>query len=237
MTAPHSGLCILASIHKNGAPDPKVARPWPYGIDLHELPTPLLTAMLGHVRACVCIAALVDLAIFRPSTPPAWLVLQVVRSWAGAMRAELSVMAMIYDDASIPEDPGSRIPQSSSRLPRTRGGSSSSPAREQRHLERQRRRVATMRSSIRTVPIFVSLIVASCGGKTVPQCPSGIQAGASCPDTYRVANGSALDPLGPPTTVSGPTECYSCEGSGTGTYWTCSGSAGWEAAGTFSCAR
>jgi hypothetical protein len=92
-----------------------------------------------------------------------------------------------------------------------------------------------MRSSTRMVLVLVPLIVASCGGKTLPQCPSAVQAGGSCPETYRVANGSALDPTGPPTTVAGPTECYSCEGSGSGTYWRCSGPAGWEAASTFSC--
>jgi hypothetical protein len=55
-------------------------------------------------------------------------------------------------------------------------------------------------------------------GRSLPQCPAGVQAGDSCRQTV----------------ASGSNECFACSDGGTGIDWGCS-DYGWLSLGTYSC--
>jgi hypothetical protein len=67
--------------------------------------------------------------------------------------------------------------------------------------------------------------------RVLPECPNDIAPGGSCLETTVSTNNPTM-----PAQYNTITECVSCASSGgSGTDWTC-GSAGWQVAGTFSCA-
>ncbi len=71
-------------------------------VNLCEMPGPLMSALLAHLRGTVCLAALVDLALGPKRSVPHWLTDSVARGWIDGMKSELAVLAMTHHEA-IPD--------------------------------------------------------------------------------------------------------------------------------------
>ena len=71
--------------------------------DEYKMPDPIWRAMIGVVRAFVCLAALVDLSM-SDRAPPDWLLKRVIKEFVDGQALFLGFAAMMYGDDDVPED-------------------------------------------------------------------------------------------------------------------------------------